>query len=578
MENNLKIINSNNQLINDNNNLFIGNLRRVNGLNKNSKKLISHDNPFKIKLKSHQDVLLYRVLELDEKASQSNLPFGIMSDKPGSGKTFVILALIYYSIKFFNSKGSNIIVVPHNIYTQWINAIDNFLGKLLKYLCLVDYKEINQLYVDKSILYNYDIIITTPLIYDVFAATINSLNIYVRRIFFDEADSMKNLLVNAINSKMTWFVSASISSVFDSVTLKAKIGKYDLYLPNLLTNECWCESEFIDSNIKLPKIHLEQFICKNFYIDLILSNILTKEQLKFINAHDYTNIRNECGGNMIKSTQDIIRYLYEYSNKIISDTSAVIKELDKNKVKAPDTKNKTLMKKQFYLKRIENIKIIALKYKLCINCFEHITYNADNPNKLPCGDLICQECVKKNNLCITCNKIHTVDTLSEEYFKSDKILKEFLLKSKFDKFKILESILEICDNKIIIYSEFRGLHNYLKNYSIINNIKIEELNGGNIKDIDKILIRFKNETDLKILLIDDAYFGVGVNIEYTTDLIFFHNIDNKIKTQLIGRAQRYGRKNSLNIWEIKYWNEENYSMQKIKKSNNSSSSSEKESV
>ena len=173
---------------------------------------------------------------------------------------------------------------------------------------------------------------------------------------------------------------------------------------------------------------------------------------------------------------------------------------------------------------------------------------------------------------------HTIDTLSEEYFKSDKILKEFLLKSKFDKFKILESILEICDNKIIIYSEFRGLHNYLKNYSIINNIKIEELNGGNIKDIDKILIRFKNETDLKILLIDDAYFGVGVNIEYTTDLIFFHNIDNKIKTQLIGRAQRYGRKNSLNIWEIKYWNEENYSMQKIKKSNDSSSSSEKESV
>jgi hypothetical protein len=577
MENNLQIINENNKIINENNSLFIGNLRRVNGLNKNSKKLISHENPFKIKLKSHQEVLLYRVIELDEKASLSNLPFGIMSDKPGSGKTFVILALIYYSIKFFNSKGSNIIVVPHNIYTQWINAIDNFLGKLLKYLCLIDYKEINQLYVDKSILYNYDIIITTPLIYDVFAATINSLNIYVRRIFFDEADSMKNLLVNAINSKMTWFVSASISSVFDSVTLKAKIGKYDLYLPNLLTNECWCESEFIDSNIKLPKVHLEQFICKNFYIDLILSNILTKEQLKFINAHDYTNIRNECGGYMVKSTQDIIRHLYEYSNKIILDTSAVIKELDKNKVKAPDTKNKTLMKKQLYLKRIENIKIIALKYKLCINCFEHFSYNVGNPNKLPCGDLICQECVKKNNLCLTCNKIHPIDTLTEEYFKSDKIIKEFLLKSKLDKFKILESILEICDKKIIIYSEFRGLHNYLKNYSINNNIKIEELNGGNIKDIDKILIRFKNEADLKILLIDDAYFGVGVNIEYTTDLIFFHNIENKIKTQLIGRAQRYGRKNSLNIWEIKYWNEENYSMQKINKSNNSSSSSEKES-
>ena len=29
-----------------------------------------------------------------------------------------------------------------------------------------------------------------------------------------------------------------------------------------------------------------------------------------------------------------------------------------------------------------------------------------------------------------------------------------------------------------------------------------------------------------------------------------------MKNQLIGRAQRFGRKSKLNIWEIKYWNEE----------------------
>jgi hypothetical protein len=43
-------------------------------------------------------------------------------------------------------------------------------------------------------------------------------------------------------------------------------------------------------------------------IDIILSNILDSEQIKFINAHDYSNIRHECNGNMIKSNQEIIKY------------------------------------------------------------------------------------------------------------------------------------------------------------------------------------------------------------------------------------------------------------------------------
>ena len=573
--------------------MFIGNLRRVNGLNNESKKLHTVENPFKIKLKSHQEALLYRILELDDKASKTPIPFGIMSDKPGSGKTFVILAMIYYSIKFFNSKGANIIVVPHNIYTQWIGAIDIFLGKSLKYVCLIEYNEINQLYTNSSILYNNDIIITTPLIYDIFAGTINSLGLHVRRIFFDEADSMKNILTNSINSQMTWFVSASISSVFDSVSQKARIGKYELYLPNLLTNECWCESEFIDSNIKLPTPIIEKFICKDFYIDFIISNIVDSEHLKYINGLDYSNIRQECGGNLIKTTQEIVKYLYIYSNKMITDANAVLKDLEKSRVEAPDTRAKTLRKKQIYTQRQEKIKFLSHKYNLCIECFEYI--NQLVCKKSPCNDIVCENCwnlgwikneqdndKKKNKLplCLTCNKTHTEDTWEDEKTHHNNNVQNFISKSEYNKFVILDNILDVCGKKIIIYSEFRGLNNYLKNYSIDMSIKFEELNGGNIKEIDRILISFRDDPDVKILLIDNAYFGVGLNIEYTTDMIFFHNVDEKIKTQLIGRAQRFGRKSKLNIWEIKHWNEDPKSQQQNSKSNNkkyhqSSNSSEK---
>jgi hypothetical protein len=50
----------------------------------------------------------------------------------------------------------------------------------------------------------------------------------------------------------------------------------------------------------LPKFNKEKFVCKDFYIDMVLSKILDAEQIKYINAHDYSNIRQECNGNIIK--------------------------------------------------------------------------------------------------------------------------------------------------------------------------------------------------------------------------------------------------------------------------------------
>ena len=47
----------------------------------------------------------------------------------------------------------------------------------------------------------------------------------------------------------------------------------------------------------------------------------------------------------------------------------------------------------------------------------------------------------------------------------------------------------------------------------------------------------------------------GINLENTSDIVFFHNM-NKDKTNLvIGRGQRPGRKGRLNVWKLCYENE-----------------------
>jgi hypothetical protein len=571
--------------LNANNNFINNNISQA--LTEKSKRMNLNNNPFKIKLKPHQEALLYKVLDVDEKVSFSNVPYGVMSDKPGSGKTYVVLAMIYFAIKFLNSKGANIIVVPHNIYTQWVNSIKKFLGELLTFKLLLEYSDINLLYTNPSMLYQHDIILTTSLYYDTFASTVSSLKLNVRRTFFDEADTIKNLLAHSMPCAMTWFISASIKRVFDQKTNTATIGSYKLHLNQLLNNECFCSAEFIDSNIVLPKPNFEYFKCKDFYLDNILTNILTREQLSYINGHDYSNIRTICGNANIKETKDIVENLYINTMKNLHDVNEQIKEIEKKlkycynqeeKNKYLETKDKLTIQQNNFENITNQIKNLAMNLNLCINCFKKLK-SQENINKntfkiefylMECNLGLCNQCyIKeiKNELlinentpiekikikCLNCKNHHLVESLkyNTEEFSFNK--KELELEN-MNKLKIMEKILEICGKKIIIYSQFRGVNSNIKTL-LSDNYGYLQLDGGNIKDLDNILDNFRNNNKINILLIDDTSFGVGLNIEYTTDIIFFNYIEPKIKEQLIGRAQRLGRTSKLNIWELLYANE-----------------------
>ena len=58
-------------------------------LNQNSEKYLQ-PNDININLKEHQLAMLNKCLEIEK-----NNEFSIMRDKPGSGKTFVVLSMIY---------------------------------------------------------------------------------------------------------------------------------------------------------------------------------------------------------------------------------------------------------------------------------------------------------------------------------------------------------------------------------------------------------------------------------------------------------------------------------------------------
>ena len=170
-------------------------------------------NDINIILKNHQLAMLYKCMEIEKKSN-----ICIMRDKPGAGKTYVILSFINELKKrnklLKNGKNetneTNIIIVPQNIYFQWIISIESF-SENLNYGKYVEYDNILNLYNNTTDLYGKDVILTISSYYYVIASTLKSLNLKVNRVFIDEIDSISTFINMEINADFMMFISASFN-------------------------------------------------------------------------------------------------------------------------------------------------------------------------------------------------------------------------------------------------------------------------------------------------------------------------------------------------------------------------------
>jgi superfamily II DNA/RNA helicase len=89
-------------------------------------------------------------------------------------------------------------------------------------------------------------------------------------------------------------------------------------------------------------------------------------------------------------------------------------------------------------------------------------------------------------------------------------------------------------------------------------VKAVMLDGGNVAAVDRAITNYKTK-DVQVLLLNSMLEGCGMNLENTTHLLFMHVTRPRLVEQVVGRAQRYGRKGALNIIGL-FNNHENESM------------------
>jgi uncharacterized coiled-coil protein SlyX len=604
-------------------------------LNKSSEKIDPIES-INIVLKDHQCAIIKKCIEIED---VNICKLGIMSDKPGAGKTYSILGLIYYS-----QKKPNIIVVPQNIIKQWCDSIHSFSDGLLKYKKFTDYSDILDLYNENSELFNYDILITTPLYYNVIATTMKSNFQCVERVFFDEIDSICSFLINEINANFTWFVSAS----FDYEELGIYTTKIDRDLLCYIT--CKCEDSFVDTVFNLDMPNVYKIICKNIYVDNIFNGLFTNEEFKLLNAMDYSKLKKKFYNRIAQNEKEAIEFLVKDKIDIIDIEKLRIDDLNKaiehcrgfaddrlkilnvqltksqksleeseyklnlirerlkdnnccplcynefeelqKKVISPCCKNlicfdctsnwfNNMKKENCIYCNIENVKFedyVILKPNtehLCALCDNEYENNDSKYYAKCCGKNSCSECLKDwyqkllKTECLFCGK----DEVLYDDFKNEKGYEEMRIntqsgikytkktKIEFVEYFIKTKIYSQC--KIIICSNYIRIFNDIKRLLHKYYISYIELDDGNVNSINNSVLKYTHGS-INVLLLNSNLFGCGLNLQCTTDILFLHKTDITLEKQIIGRAQRMGRKDKLNLWYLMHENETAILTQKVK--------------
>lgn len=535
---------------------------------------------------------------------------GVICDQVGAGKSYVILSLVLDESPVINEPtilscnrglvvtstikpktviNTSLLVIPHNLCNQWIKYITQFKPDLSYYLVTRN-KHFEKIF--ETDITPFKLIVVTCTMYNRLASYIENKNYTMRRIFYDEVDNMNIPSCMELDSVFHWFVTASYGNLLwprghstydhenrryiaiaqglkNSGFIKGLFCDLKDCLDNSVRTKLFLKnnSEYVQNSLQLPPIEIKKIQCRSMKVMGILNGLVDNHIMNCLNVHDIQGAMQYINQGNRQSEDSIISLLIDKFDKQVNNYKVRLEytslmEFDDQADKEAEIQRLNTKMKETQ-DRIQAIQDRVKGTNTCPICYDDIgTKTVLNC----CSNAFCFKCInmwmvnKKN--CPMCKQVidrhknmFVIDENNAPMQVDEIEDRTTEIHESNDKMINLENIIRNAEpnSKFLIFSSldhpFHEISAILERHSK----KYSYLKGNN--HVIKNIVENYKTGDSDVLLINTQYYGSGMNLENTTDVIMFHKFDSEIEKQVIGRAQRYGRNESLKVWYLLYNNE-----------------------
>ena len=486
-----------------------------------------------IQLWPHQQAMIARCIEIEQDPRRAKItiknvqryqdktkipiiqptPIGVMSDPPGSGKTFAILSLI--ALRRSQDARTNLIVVPQNIYTQWELAIKKIYPpstSTIKLLFCNNYATIASLYGSAGAkkLAEYDIVLLNDVYAETICTTINDTGVKVNRLIIDEIDSVQDRMYTPIPCQQVWLVSASFE-----YNKEQHVGPYYIEPEDIADITCRCDPAFVAEALKFEDPVVETIICQDTDIQLF-ANFAPDEAIVGLNTGDARALIKFMGKDFPPKKHTVLELAGIYKEDLEREISVLEKEISglaeaETIAESPDDYSEEDVsdaRRQISGLATDRVRLGILKVRLEDVAARLAAYQAPDPTKTKAAAF--------QDICAR--------------------------------------ILDISDSRWLIVNDNAQALYDIGHTLESKSIPFVMLDGGSTAAIHKAIKDYKST--VRVLLLNSTIEAAGLNLENTTHLVFMHAVRGRMVEQIVGRAQRYGRRGALRIIGLFNENEE----------------------
>jgi len=519
---------------------------------------------------------------------QIDLTMGIYADIAGFGKTLTILGLISRdrmrwdvhedfiqtsiinvygngciikrSRTFFKRAPTNLIVASPTVALQWV---DELKQTDLRYFLVTNRKTCH--HVDPN---EYDVLVVSNSCYNLL---MDRFPHYAwKRFIYDDPTHCRIPSMRSIVAGYIWMLSATpemllyqqhrssnnfMSSIFCSYL------DYNIYKHLIIKND----DDYVRQSYALPPLYETTHPCHEPVV-WIVRDLISPVILDMVSAGDIQGAVRAMGGTSASNLYDlVVREKMESLQQAEWKISRFERVHD-----APRVEKWTLKKQRIEeeLNQLHHRLSRVLEENKCHICFD----NLKEPVVLTCcQNIFCGKCILQwissnmnmNSVCPLCRRYLTSDHLvymqqqPTSSTSSPTPTPGFPSPPFPSKINVLRNILKgDHDNsgdhdrrRFIIFSSYDETFHRIRQILKDMDIAYGELHGR-ADTRSRTIETFKNGAT-RVLFLNCVQYGAGENLQEATDVILYHDMTELMKTQIIGRAYRIGRKEPLRVHYLK---------------------------